>query len=90
MALQSPEIDDAITILLDGARLEREGREESSRADAKRLVRSVGNLLLAIDQAASYMRENGASPQEVLDIYASDEDSEVSEGSSNSTRITIS
>lgn len=90
MALQPPGISDAITILLDGAELEREGREESNCADVKRLVRSVGNLPLAIDQAASYMRETGASPREVLDVYASQEVSEVSEGSSNYAGITIS
>lgn len=78
LALQSPGIDDAIAIFSAGTKLNREGREEASRADAERLVRSVGNLPLAIDQAASYMRESGSSAQEVLDVYKSNEASEVS------------
>ena len=65
-------------MLSAGARLEREGREKSSRADAECLVRSIGNLPLAINQAASYMREIGHSFQEeVLGIYKSDEASSV-------------
>ena len=68
-ALQPPRIEDAIEILSAGAKRQREGMEEVSRADAERLVRSVGNFPLAIDQAASYMRENGSSAQEVLDVY---------------------
>ncbi len=79
LALQPPRISDAVAMLLAGAKLEREGREEASHADAKRLVQSVGNLPLAIDQAASYMRETGNSPQEALDVYKNDEVLEVSE-----------
>ena len=78
LALQSPGTDDAIAIFSAGTKLNREGREEASRADAERLVRSVGNLPLAIDQAASYMRESKSSAQEVLDVYKSNEASEVS------------
>ena len=78
LALQSPGIDDAIAILLARTKREQDGIEEVSRADIERLVRSVGNLPLAIDQAASYMRESGSSAQEVLDVYKSNEASEVS------------
>lgn len=53
LALQPPEIDDAVAILSAAAELEQESMEEVGRADAERLVRSVGNLPLAIDQAAS-------------------------------------
>ena len=90
LALRPPGIDDAVAILSAGARLERVGIEESSRADAERIVRSVGNLPLAIDQAASYLRETGASPEEVLDVYASDEVPEVSKGNSKYMRIRMS
>ena len=78
LALQPPGIGDAIAMLSAGAKLERGGREEASYIDAKRLVQSVGSLPLAIDQAASYMRETGSSAQEVLDVYKSDEVTEVS------------
>ena len=79
LALQTPRIDDAIAMLSAGAKLEREGRKEASCTDLERLVRSVGNLPLAIDQAASYIRETGSSPQKVLDVYISNEAPEVSE-----------
>ena len=62
LALQTPGIGDAITMLSAGAQQEREGRDGSSGTDTKRLVQSVGHLPLAIDQAASYMRETGSNP----------------------------
>ncbi|KAL9104796.1 MAG: hypothetical protein Q9163_000294 [Psora crenata] len=73
LALQPPRISEAAEMLFASANLERQGREEASYADAVRLVQSVGNLPLAIDQAASYMRETGSSPRDVLDVYKSDE-----------------
>lgn len=79
LALQPPKIGDAAAMLSTGANLEREGREEASHADTERLVRSVENLPLAIDQAAFYMRETGSSPQEVLDVSTNDEALELSE-----------
>ena len=78
LALQPPGIDDAMTMLSAGAKLEQEGRKEANCVDLKRLVRSVGSLPLAIDQAASYMRDTGSSPQELLDVYESEEVMEVS------------
>ncbi|KAK3166743.1 hypothetical protein OEA41_009868 [Lepraria neglecta] len=78
LALQSPGIGDAVAMLSAGVNLEREGREEVSHADAERLVQLVRKLPLAIDQAASYMRETGSGLQEVLDIYKSDKAPEAS------------
>lgn len=52
-------------------------QEEAGRADMERLVRCVGNLPLAIDQAASYIRDTGSSPEEILGIYKSEEVMEV-------------
>ncbi|KAK3166744.1 hypothetical protein OEA41_009869 [Lepraria neglecta] len=77
LALQPPGIGDAVAMLSAGVNLEREGKEEVSYTDAKRLVQLVGKLPLAIDQAASYMRETGSGLQEVLDIYKSDEAPEI-------------
>ena len=82
MVLQPPEIGDAVAMFSAGAKLQQNGREGASHADAERLVQSVGNLPLAIDQAASYRRETGSKPQEVLGIYKSDEVLEVSKGNS--------
>ena len=78
LALQPPGIGDAVAMLSAGAKLERvEGRKEASHADAERLVRSVSNLPLAIDQAASYIRETGSKVQKVLDVYQSEKAPEV-------------
>jgi len=77
LALQPPGMGDAVAMLSAGAGIERESGGEASYADAEQVVRSVGNLPLAIDQAASYMRETGSSPQEVLNVYESEEVIEV-------------
>lgn len=79
LALQPPGIDDAIVMLSSGAKLEQKGQKEASCADLEHLVRSVGSLPLAIDQAASFMRHTGSNPQEVLNVYESEEVMEVSE-----------
>jgi hypothetical protein len=51
--------------------------EEASNADLESLVRAVGNLPLAIDQAASYMKGYASSTKELLDLYKSEEIMEV-------------
>lgn len=43
----------------------------------ERLLRSVGNLPLAIDQVASYIRNTGSSSGETFNIYGSEEAIEV-------------
>ena len=78
LVLQPPGIGDAVAMLSAGAGMERQGGGEASFADAEQVVRSVENLPLAIDQAASYMRDTGSSPQEVLNVYESEEVIEVS------------
>ena len=90
LALQPPGIGDAVAMLLAGVKLEREGKKEASHADAKHLVQSVGILPLAIDQAASYMRETGSGSGEVLGIYKGDEVHEVSEESGKHSGVTVS
>lgn len=79
LALQPPGTSDAVAMLLAGAKLGREDKEEATHADAGRLVQSFRNLPLAIDQAASYMRETGDNPQEILNKYQSDKELGVSE-----------
>ena len=81
LALKPPGIGDAIAMLSAGAGMERGGVEEASYADAEKVVRSVGNLPLAIDQAASYMRDTGSSANEILDIYKSKDAVEVRKAS---------
>lgn len=77
LALQPPGIKDAVAMLSAGAEIKRESGGAPSYADAEQVVRSVGNLPLAIDQAASYIRDMGSSANELLDIYKSEEAVEV-------------
>ena len=69
LALQPPGIGDAVAMLSAGAEIERGGGRAASYMDAEQVVWSVGNLPLAIDQAASYIRDTGGSANEILDIY---------------------
>ena len=79
LALSPPGTDDAVAMLLAGAELQQEERGEETRSeDVEHLVRSVGHLPLAIDQAASYMRETGSRREKILELYRSDEMPEVS------------
>ena len=66
-----------VAMLLAGAEEERENTEEASYGDAERLVKFVGNLPLAIDHAASYIRDFRRSAKEMLDIYKSEDVMEV-------------
>lgn len=77
IALQPPGIDDAVAMFAAGAEMGEENTREASGADLERLVRSVGNLPLAIDQAASYMKGYGSSTVELLDLYQNEEVIEV-------------
>lgn len=77
IALQPPGLHDAVTMLAAGAEMGGEGTEEASYADLERLVRSVGYLPLAIDQAASYLKGYESSTKELLDLYQSEEIMEV-------------
>ena len=56
-----------------GAELDGDSTEEASYTDLERLVRSVGNLPLAIDQAASYIKDYKSNMEELLNLYRSEE-----------------
>lgn len=77
IALQLSGIDDAVAMLT--ARVEMGGgkTKKASNADLECLVRSMGNLPLAIDQAASYIKGYASSTKELLDLYKSEEIVEV-------------
>ena len=66
-------MDDAIAMFSIGAEMDRESIEEAGRMHMEHLVRCVGNLPLAIDQAASYIRDTGSSLEEILGIYKGEE-----------------
>ena len=67
IALQPPGIDDEVAMFAAGAEIDGENTRGASGADLERLVQSVGNLPLAIDQAASYMKDYGSSTVELLE-----------------------
>ncbi|KAL8735363.1 MAG: hypothetical protein Q9166_000908 [cf. Caloplaca sp. 2 TL-2023] len=71
IALQPLGLYDAVTMLAAGAEIARES------TDLEPLVRSVGHLPLAIDQAASYLKGYESSTKELLDLYQSEEIIEV-------------
>ena len=72
LALQPPGNDDAVAMLLAGAEIDRGSTEKASHADLECLVRSVGNLPLAVDQAASYVKGGyESSIKELLNLYRS-------------------
>lgn len=87
IALQPPGFYDAVTMLAAGAEMGGEGIEEASYADLERLVRSVGHLPLAIDQAASYLKGYESSTKELLDLYQSEEILEVIERQSKDSGV---
>ena len=69
LALQPSEISDAVTMLTAGAEMSEESTAEASYADLECLIQSVGNLLLAINKAASYIKGYKSSMKELLMIY---------------------
>lgn len=73
IALQPSRNDDAIAMLATEAEMGRGSTKAANNADLERLVRSVGNLPLAIDQAASYIKGYASSTKELLDLYKSEE-----------------
>ena len=74
IALRPPGTDDAVAMLAAGAEMDG-GR--ANHTDLERLVQAVGNLPLAIDQAASYLKGYESSTKELLDLYKSEEAMEV-------------
>ena len=77
LALQPPRIQDAVVMLSAYSGLGRDGTSDMNSADAAQVIRSVGALPLAIDQAASYLRDTGSSLNEILKMYKSEDAFEV-------------
>ena len=80
LALQPPGIQDAVAMLSARAVSEGHGTRDVSDADAEQVVCSVGALPLAIDQAASYLRDTGSSAKEILEIYKTEDKFRVGKG----------
>lgn len=73
LALQSSEIDDAIAMLAIETEMSEESTEKASNADLEHLVKSMKNLSLMIDQAASYIKNYESSTKKLLNLYKSKE-----------------
>lgn len=89
LALQPPEIDDAIAMLAAEAEMNEESTEKASNADLERLVKSMGNLPLTIDQAASYIKSYESSTKKLLNLYKSEEIIEMIEKHGKDSRVRI-
>ncbi|KAL8907713.1 MAG: hypothetical protein Q9171_005754 [Xanthocarpia ochracea] len=73
IALQPPGTDDAVAMLAARSEMDSGTIERANNTDLERLVKAVGNLPLAIDQAASYLKGYEGSTKGLLDLYKSEE-----------------
>jgi hypothetical protein len=72
MELRPPSLEDATGMLLRGA-----GLDEKLSLKAREAVKSVGRLPLAVDQAASFMKQTHCGIDDLLNIYSSEQKSQV-------------
>ncbi|MCJ1309318.1 hypothetical protein MMC25_002977 [Agyrium rufum] len=63
--------DNAVQLLLRAANIDLGQSEDAVEQETRELVKSIGSLPLAVDQAASFMKESGHSMNKILDIYKS-------------------
>ena len=75
--LQQPTIDDAARLLLCTAEFNQTQLGPNELDNAIQFVNSIGRLPLAIDQAASFLKVSGHSLNTLLNIYQSEQVSEV-------------
>lgn len=78
--LRAPTAEDAARILLDHAGLDTATVASGDMDKAKEIVDNLGRLPLAVDQAASLMRQSHTTMDELLNLYRSDQKIEVSLG----------
>ena len=70
--LQSSKINDAITMFAIEIEMSEKSTTKINYADFERLVRSMRNLSLTIDQIASYIKNYENSTKKLLDLYQSE------------------
>ena len=75
MELRAPPLPDAVRMLLYSAGFD---EESSDFAKAQEVVNSVGRLPVAVDQAASFMKQTHKNLDDLLSLYAGEHKSEVS------------
>lgn len=76
--LQAPSAEDAARILLDHGGLDAATVDPGVMTKAEEIVNSVGRLPLAVDQAASLMRQSHKKMDELSELYHSDQKMKVS------------
>ena len=69
IALHSPGTDNAVTLFLSAAGIERKKSDTEKLQEAKNIVKAVEYLPLAMNQAASFTKETKHEINETLDIY---------------------
>ena len=77
ISLDTPSTDDAVTLFLSAAGIEREALDAMELQNTKEIVKAVGRLPLAVDQAASFAKESGHGIRGTLDVYISEQVEEV-------------
>lgn len=70
--LRSLEVQDAAKLLLRDAGIDADSAPPNTVSKAEELVGKVGCLPLAVDQAASFMRQKKNTIEELLDLYGSE------------------
>jgi hypothetical protein len=75
MELRTPALPDAVRMLLRSAGFD---EDSSDFAKAQQVVDSVGRLPVAVDQAASFMKQTHKNLDDLLSLYAGEHKSEVS------------
>ena len=76
IALHAPGTEDAVRLFLSAAEIDRDGLDAGELQKTRKVVKAVGCLPLAVDQAASFA-ESGHGISRILDIYTSEQVEEV-------------
>ena len=77
IGLGVPSVEDAVALLLRTAGMDQERLGQAGLQEARNVVKSIGLLPLAVDQAASFMKESNYSTSDVLDIYKNEQEDQV-------------
>ena len=82
MGLEALGVDDAAQLLLDGAGSRASQAQDPNTGDkARELVKLLGCLPLAVDSAASFLKQTHKTLDELFDLYNSEDRAEVYPGS---------
>ena len=77
ISLDTPSTDDAVALFLSAAGIERGALDAGDLQKVEEIVKTVGRLPLAVDQAASFTKESRHGILGTLDVYISEQVEEV-------------